>query len=207
MLLLKKRQRAANYDNGEVQQFRDPCDIISYITCMNWVCCRQSIVLGVILTFDPQLIALAWSVILVWALMLIHRAVWDFFYSTPSFHSLHLIVRLDREETRPNSTRCNWVPLLQITRSQWAYTDDVPFENAYSRSRWVERRSNRVSRSLPGFLGRKSKYVRMDDVLPQEHEEDDGGVRVRRSQSSRRYVFACSVFASLNSVLLLGYGN
>ncbi|KAF0891142.1 hypothetical protein E2562_005211 [Oryza meyeriana var. granulata] len=58
---------------------------------------------------------------------------------------------------------------------------------------------------LSGFLGGKSKYVRMDDVLPQEQEEDgSGGVRVRRSQSSRRYVFACSVFASLNSVLL-GY--
>jgi hypothetical protein len=64
---------------------------------------------------------------------------------------------------------------------------------------------------LPGFFGGKSKYVRMDDVLPQEQEEDGvggggGGVRVRRSHSSRRYVFACSVFASLNSVLL-GYGN
>ncbi|KAG8043942.1 hypothetical protein GUJ93_ZPchr0458g22545 [Zizania palustris] len=63
--------------------------------------------------------------------------------------------------------------------------------------------------SLPGFLGGKSKYVRMDDVLPQEQGEDGGGgggvgVRVRRSRSSRRYVFACSVFASLNSVLL-GY--
>ncbi|XP_052153268.1 probable polyol transporter 4 [Oryza glaberrima] len=62
---------------------------------------------------------------------------------------------------------------------------------------------------LPGFFGGKSKYVRMDDVLPQEQEEDGvggggGGVRVRRSHSSRRYVFACSVFASLNSVLL-GY--
>ncbi|CAN6236678.1 unnamed protein product [Urochloa humidicola] len=59
--------------------------------------------------------------------------------------------------------------------------------------------------TLPDFMGRKSKYVRMDDVLPPEQEgEDDGGVRVRDRQSSRRYVFACSVFASLNSVLL-GY--
>lgn len=64
--------------------------------------------------------------------------------------------------------------------------------------------------ALPGFLGRKNKYVRMDDVLPSEQEGDDGGgggaVHVRGRQSSRRYVFACSVFASLNSVLL-GYGN
>jgi hypothetical protein len=63
--------------------------------------------------------------------------------------------------------------------------------------------------TLPDFMGRKSKYVRMDDVLPPEQEGDDGGgvrVRVRERQSSRRYVFACSVFASLNSVLL-GYGN
>ncbi|PWZ38726.1 putative polyol transporter 4 [Zea mays] len=62
--------------------------------------------------------------------------------------------------------------------------------------------------ALPGFLGRKNKYVRMDDVLPSEQEGDDGGgggaVHVRGRQSSRRYVFACSVFASLNSVLL-GY--
>ncbi|KAF8769261.1 hypothetical protein HU200_006772 [Digitaria exilis] len=59
--------------------------------------------------------------------------------------------------------------------------------------------------TLPDFVGRKSKYVRMNDVLPSEQEgEDDGGVRVREHQSSRRYVFACSVFASLNSVLL-GY--
>jgi len=57
---------------------------------------------------------------------------------------------------------------------------------------------------LPGFLGRKSRYARMDDVLPPE-PEDGGGVRVRGS-SSRRYVFACSVFASLNHVLL-GYGE
>ncbi|CAL5070821.1 unnamed protein product [Urochloa decumbens] len=59
--------------------------------------------------------------------------------------------------------------------------------------------------TLPDFMGRKSKYVRMDDVLPPEQEgEDDGGVRVRARHSSKRYVFACSVFASLNSVLL-GY--
>ncbi|RLM74169.1 putative polyol transporter 4 [Panicum miliaceum] len=60
--------------------------------------------------------------------------------------------------------------------------------------------------SLPGFLGRKSRYARMDDVLPPE-PEDGGGVRVRGGgggSSSRRYVFACSVFASLNHVLL-GY--
>ena len=57
---------------------------------------------------------------------------------------------------------------------------------------------------LPGFLGRKSRYARMDDVLPPE-PEDGGGVRVRGS-SSRRYVFAYSVFASLNHVLL-GYGE
>ncbi|XP_071682928.1 probable polyol transporter 4 [Lolium perenne] len=60
---------------------------------------------------------------------------------------------------------------------------------------------------MPGFFWRKSRYVRMDDVLPQEQEavEDSGGgggVRVRGV--ARRYVFFCSVFASLNHVLL-GY--
>uniref|UniRef100_A0ACD5XFE5 Uncharacterized protein n=2 Tax=Avena sativa TaxID=4498 RepID=A0ACD5XFE5_AVESA len=59
--------------------------------------------------------------------------------------------------------------------------------------------------SLPGFFGRKNKYVRMDDVAPPPEEHEGGGaVRVGRSRSSTRYVFACSVFASLNSVLL-GY--
>ncbi|CAO2044252.1 unnamed protein product [Urochloa humidicola] len=57
--------------------------------------------------------------------------------------------------------------------------------------------------SLLDFFRRKSKYARMDDVLPQE-PEDGGGISVRGSGSSRRYVFACSVFASLNHVLL-GY--
>ncbi|EAZ32427.1 hypothetical protein OsJ_16637 [Oryza sativa Japonica Group] len=62
-------------------------------------------------------------------------------------------------------------------------------------------------RSLPDFLGRKSKYVRMDDVLPDEQGDGGGGggvVRVRGGGGSGRYVFACSVFASLNHVLL-GY--
>jgi hypothetical protein len=44
---------------------------------------------------------------------------------------------------------------------------------------------------LPAFLWRKSRYARMDD----------GG-----RGSSRRYVILCSVFASLNHVLL-GYGG
>ena len=60
-----------------------------------------------------------------------------------------------------------------------------------------------------GFLGRKSRYVRMDDMLPQEKEgvEDAGGGGVRvRNGGARRYVFFCSVFASLNHVLL-GYGT
>lgn len=61
--------------------------------------------------------------------------------------------------------------------------------------------------SLPGFLGRKNRYARMEDVLPQEPEDGGGGVRVRGGGGScRRYVFACSVFASLNHVLL-GYGE
>nr|XP_034586891.1 uncharacterized protein LOC117849443 [Setaria viridis] len=58
--------------------------------------------------------------------------------------------------------------------------------------------------SLLDFFGRKSKYSRMDYVLPQELE-DGGGIRIRGGgSSSSRYVFACSVFASLNHVLL-GY--
>jgi hypothetical protein len=59
------------------------------------------------------------------------------------------------------------------------------------------------------FLGRKSRYVRMDDGLPQDQEgvEDAGGGRsVPVRGEARRYVFFCSVFASLNHVLL-GYGT
>ena len=60
--------------------------------------------------------------------------------------------------------------------------------------------------SLLGFFARKSNYARMDDVLRQETEDGGAGIHVRGSGSSRRYVFACSVFASLNHVLL-GYGG
>lgn len=63
------------------------------------------------------------------------------------------------------------------------------------------------SAGMPGFLGRKSRYVRMDDVLEQEGVEEIGGGGVRvHNGGARRYVFFCSVFASLNHVLL-GYGT
>uniref|UniRef100_A0ACD5YV81 Uncharacterized protein n=1 Tax=Avena sativa TaxID=4498 RepID=A0ACD5YV81_AVESA len=61
------------------------------------------------------------------------------------------------------------------------------------------------SGGMRGFLGRKSRYVRMDDVLPQEQEGMEAaaaGVHVHGG--ARRYVFFCSVFASLNHILL-GY--
>lgn len=59
-------------------------------------------------------------------------------------------------------------------------------------------------------LGAKNKYRRMDSDL----NDDNDGVEVvpykqtqqERSSSTRKYVFACAVFASLNNVLL-GYGN
>lgn len=55
-------------------------------------------------------------------------------------------------------------------------------------------------------LGSKNKYQRMDSQLTEDcddaalhhHQED-------RSKSTRKFVFASAVFASLNSVLL-GYG-
>jgi len=60
--------------------------------------------------------------------------------------------------------------------------------------------------TLPGFLGRKNRYARVDGVLLQE-SQDGGGIRVRgRGDSCWRYVFSCSVFASLDHVLL-GYGE
>lgn len=55
-------------------------------------------------------------------------------------------------------------------------------------------------------LGTKNKYRRMDSELSEasddasHHRHQEG-----RSKNTRKYVFACAVFASLNSVLL-GYG-
>jgi len=77
------------------------------------------------------------------------------------------------------------------------------------------RRTERLSKAevmaggggtLPGFLGRKNRYARVDGVLLQE-SQDGSGIRVRgRGGSCWRYVFSCSVFASLDHVLL-GYGE
>ncbi|KAJ3692950.1 hypothetical protein LUZ60_012045 [Juncus effusus] len=55
----------------------------------------------------------------------------------------------------------------------------------------------------------KRKYFRMDAQIPEERmgEAGDGGIEgssSARIKESKRYVFACAVFASLNSVLL-GY--
>ncbi|PKI40124.1 hypothetical protein CRG98_039496, partial [Punica granatum] len=51
----------------------------------------------------------------------------------------------------------------------------------------------------------KNRYKRMDSDFAEEDEavmsHQDGGMR---QHSTRKYVFACAIFASLNSVLL-GY--
>ncbi|KAE8779703.1 putative polyol transporter 4 [Hordeum vulgare] len=60
-----------------------------------------------------------------------------------------------------------------------------------------------VNIELCDIINMDPGYVRMDEAAPPpEHEEE--GVHGGRHRSSTRYVFACSVFASLNSVLL-GY--
>ncbi|KAJ1694483.1 hypothetical protein LUZ63_011181 [Rhynchospora breviuscula] len=56
-------------------------------------------------------------------------------------------------------------------------------------------------------LGAKQKYVRMDAQIPEEttgEENPNGTKESDRIKQSRRYVIACAIFASLNSVLL-GY--
>lgn len=54
-----------------------------------------------------------------------------------------------------------------------------------------------------------NKYRRMDSVIIHEEENDfsNGDVdQQQRTNNAKRYVIACAVFASLNSVLL-GYGR
>ncbi|KAL6561490.1 putative polyol transporter 4 [Orobanche minor] len=56
-------------------------------------------------------------------------------------------------------------------------------------------------------LGAKNKYRRMDSHSIHDDDDDsfdDGLHQMERKKTTRKYVFACSVFASLNSVLL-GY--
>ncbi|KAL8506584.1 hypothetical protein ACS0TY_017472 [Phlomoides rotata] len=60
-------------------------------------------------------------------------------------------------------------------------------------------------------LGSNNKYTRMDSQLRQSDDFDDDDYnasehhrQMERRKTTRKYVFACSVFASLNSVLL-GY--
>lgn len=56
-------------------------------------------------------------------------------------------------------------------------------------------------------LGNKNKYRRMDSALSDDFEDDvlqQHHHQLERKRSTRRYVFACAIFASLNNVLL-GY--
>lgn len=59
--------------------------------------------------------------------------------------------------------------------------------------------------------GAKNKYKRMDSELTDFDDDVDEAtqnhhIQLERSKTTRKYVFACAIFASLNSVLL-GYGN
>lgn len=54
-------------------------------------------------------------------------------------------------------------------------------------------------------MGVKDKYERMDSL----EEEEDEGLEVKwmqRRRGTKKYVYACALFASLNSILL-GYGE
>jgi len=52
-------------------------------------------------------------------------------------------------------------------------------------------------------LGIKTKYIRMTSEA--EDDEEEEGLATKK-HDSKKYIFACAVFASLNSVLL-GYGR
>lgn len=55
-------------------------------------------------------------------------------------------------------------------------------------------------------LGSKNKYRRMNSELTEDYDDASHQQRQEdRNKSTRKYVLACAVFASLNSVLL-GYG-
>lgn len=58
------------------------------------------------------------------------------------------------------------------------------------------------------FLGSKNKYKRMDSELSDDFEDDASHHhhQLERNKSTRKYVLACAIFASLNNVLL-GYGK
>lgn len=56
-------------------------------------------------------------------------------------------------------------------------------------------------------LGSKNKYKRMDSEFTDYDDGDNDHYQLeKRKKSTRKYVFGCAVFASLNNVLL-GYGK
>ena len=56
-------------------------------------------------------------------------------------------------------------------------------------------------------IGSKNKYKRMDSDFVEEDlaSYNDGMEMTRKNSNSKKFVFLCAIFASLNSVLL-GYG-
>lgn len=60
-------------------------------------------------------------------------------------------------------------------------------------------------------IGKNKKYKRMGSELHDDDDDFDDDLihyqrQLEKGKSTRRYVYACAVFASLNNVLL-GYGN
>lgn len=52
-----------------------------------------------------------------------------------------------------------------------------------------------------------NKYRRMDELIEEDNDLSNGDFNQReRTDNTKRYVIACAIFASLNSVLL-GYGR